>query len=205
MAGTPDVGGNDQDLFSSPELRSNILYNNRSFHWENNDNPATPIIETGLFPADCTPTSTASCVFDDLAVLGAPGQLNPVFSVLTDTTGYAASNLSADPEFVRPYFNGPRDNLNLPEFTTLQTSAALDEGGNFIQVTFGPLTLLDTGVPNVNLRTMFDYHLAAGSPAIDSGSPNNAGGALGTLGSRDFDNDPRGTSNTDIGADEYTP
>jgi hypothetical protein len=133
------------------------------------------------------------------------GQLNPVFSLLTDTTGFATNNISGDPLFVRPYFNGPRDNLNIPEFTTLQTAGAFDEGGNFIQVTFGPLTLLDTSVGNVNLRTMFDYHLAAGSPAINAGSANNAGGTLGTLGSQDFDNDPRGASNTDIGADEYTP
>jgi hypothetical protein len=101
--------------------------------------------------------------------------------------------------FVRPYLNGPRDNLNLPEFTPLQTAGAFDEGGNFIQVTFGPLTLLDTADPSP--RAMFDYHLQVGSPAINAGSPNS-----GFLGEVDFDNDPRPITTledqTDIGADE---
>ena len=139
-------------------------------------------------------------------MLGVAGQLNPVYSLLTDTTGYAGNNISEDPLFVRPYLNGPRDNINIPEFTTLQTAGAFDEGGNFIQVTYGPLTLVDTSRPP-NTRTLFDYHLGDGSPAIDAGSPNNAGGTLGTLGSQDFDNDPRPvrSATTDIGADEYTP
>ena len=66
----------------------------------------------------------------------------PVRSLLTDRRRLTGgSNSSGDPLFVNPYFNGPRDNLNIPEFTTLQTAGAFDEGGNFLQVTFGPLTL----------------------------------------------------------------
>ncbi len=197
MANTPDIGGRDQDLFSNPELRSNIVYQNRSFYWLNYDDPATTITEVGLFPAGCTDTANGCAdVYHDLAVLGVPGGLlGPVYSLLTDAYVTGGANIvGTDPRFVQPYFNGPRDSLNIPEFTTLQTAGAFDEGGNFIQVTFGPLTL-----------AAGDYHLLQDSPAIDAGSPNNAGGTLGTLGSRDFDDDPRGTSNTDIGADERTP
>ena len=50
--------------------------------------------------------------------------------------------MTGDPGFVNPVLNGPRDpTLSIPEFTTLQTAGAFDEGGNFIQVTYGPLTL----------------------------------------------------------------
>ena len=201
---TPDVAGNDQDLFSNPELRSNIVWRNRSFFWWNFGADGT-VTGTGLFPAGCTDSTlptTCNDVYDDLAVLDVAGaQLNPVYSLLTNRAGYAANNISGNPRFVRPYFNGPRDSLNIPEFTTLQTAGAFDEAGNFIQVTFGPLSLIDSSRPP-NRRMMFDYHLRATSPAIDAGSPNNAGGTLGALGDEDFDNDPRGTTNTDIGADE---
>ena len=66
---------------------------------------------------------------------------------------------------------------------------------------------MTTSTP-INRRITFDYHLGAGSPAIDEGSPDGAGGALGALGAEDFDNDPRPGSvsgvagTTDIGADE---
>jgi hypothetical protein len=114
---------------------------------------------------------------------------------------------------VLPYFNGPRDNLSIPEFTTLQTAGAFDEGGNFIQVTFGPLTL----VQDEATRTLYDYHLGAGSPAVDAGGsvlpilnrtvglPNGAADA-DTRQRLDFDNQtrPLGIA-ADIGADELVP
>ena len=161
--------------FSDPTLIANIVYQNRSFYWEN-----TPV-HTGLVPADCTPANIATCVFDDLAVLGAIGQLlDPTLSLLTDTTGYDGSNITGNPAFVNPYFNGSRDNLSPP-----QTAAAFDEGGNFIQVVFGPLTL-----------DGFDYHITGASAALDGG------GVPGTLRlAVDFDNQPRANP-TEIGADE---
>ena len=193
--------------YSAPAiLRANIVHHNRSFFWLNYGDPGT-ITQTGLFPASCHPASCDPALenpdlySEDLAVLngvqrvtGADlGLSDPLLdarvSLLTDRNGYHASNVAADPGFVSPYFNGPRDNLNIPEFTTIQTAAAFDEGGNFIQVTYGPLSLIG-----------HDYHIGAGSPAI------NRGGAVGAGAGRlrfDMDNQPRpqGTA-ADIGADE---
>ena len=155
---------------------------------------AGTVTSTSLFPAGCTSSALPTAcpdAYDDLAVLGAAGQLDPRRSLLTDTTGYHGSNITGDPAFVSAYFNGPRDNLNIPEFTTLQTAGAFDEGGNFIQVTYGPLSL-----------GSFDYHITGASAAANQGGPIPTTGLLGGLLSVDFDNDPRSATAVDIGADE---
>ena len=86
------------------------------------------------------------------------------------------TNISADPDFVSEYFN------------TIRTAAEPTEGGNFIDVTFKPLT--KTG----------DYHIPVTSPAVG-----NAGGMFiaefSQLG-RDIDGDLR--QGSDRGADEAT-
>ena len=52
------------------------------------------------------------------------------------------SNISSDPEFVLEYVNGARHQIIEQEFTTaIQVQPAFDEGGNFIDVRFGPLSL----------------------------------------------------------------
>ncbi len=197
--------------FSDPVLRGNIVYQNRSFYWTNFDDPATAVIETGLVPATCqdptNPTIDPTCDIssvavddysNDLAVLHGLSDsgdlLNPRFSLLTDATGYHGSNIMGDPAFVNPIFNTTRGGANIGEFKTLQTAGAFDEGGNFIQVTYGPLSLVD---PDGTPAALFDYHITTGSPAIDAG--NGVGGRL----LEDFDNEPRPQGNgSDIGADE---
>jgi len=178
---------------SDPSIVSNIVYHNRSYFWLNADPDS--LTETGLYPESCYPNACDPATQDvnaytwDLAVLGFAAQLDPRRSLLTDNSGYHPSNETGDPLFVNAYFNGPRDNLNIPEFTTLQTAGAFDEGGNFLQVTFGPLTLDD-----------YDYHIQAGSPAIDEAGPVTPRLPLLRV---DFDNDnrPQGPQ-ADIGADE---
>jgi hypothetical protein len=210
--------------FSDPGLRDNIVYQNRSFYWTNFDDPATAVIETGLVPATCQdptdPLNDPTCDITlvdvneytyDFAVLDglldSGDRLNPRYSLITDNGGIAfdpvadntfylnlATNITGDPAFVNPYFNGSRDALTIPEFTTIQTAGAFDEGGNFIQVTFGPLTLVD---PDGTPAPLFDYHVTTASDAIDAGGPV-AGRLL-----EDFDNDPRPQgAASDIGADE---
>jgi hypothetical protein len=100
--------------------------------------------------------------------------------------------------FVLPVFNQGKDGIDIPEFTVIQAAGAFDEGGNFIQVAFGPLTLVELGsAPNA--RSLYDYHINAGSPADGAGQNVGLNGPLGS----DFDGDPRTNGSTnEIGADE---
>ena len=93
------------------------------------------------------------------------------------------------------YHNGPRGSLVEIEFKLLAgpllTAVAFDEGGNFIDISYGPLTLLG------------DYHIEPTSSAASingASRPINNNVELQT----DFDGDPRGGSAgpIDAGADE---
>jgi len=203
-------------VFSDPDLQNTIAYHNRSFYWLNFDDPGTPGLEVGLFPASCTDpvnnpgapgcdVDNVDLFSDDLAVLDGrvltANLLNPITSLLTNTSGYDPSNVQGNPSFVNPVFNEDAGlTLIIPENTTPGTGAAFDEGGNFIQVRYGPLSLLEPGAaPNpADNTTWIDYHVGAPSFAINSGG-NVPAGRL----SEDFDNDlrPNGGFN-DIGADE---
>ncbi|MBW2142200.1 MAG: hypothetical protein JRG97_14235, partial [Deltaproteobacteria bacterium] len=87
-------------------------------------------------------------VYWDLGVLGAVGQMSPTAGILTSLTGldgvtYDGSNSTTDPGFTQAFFNGDRGAIILPEPTTgIQTAIAFDEGGNFIDLRFGPLSLV---------------------------------------------------------------
>ena len=179
--------------FSSPVLTNNIILNNRSFHYD-----------TGVLLFDGA---------NDLAVVPLDSEceaivckLNPRFSLLSTTTvGYHSSNLLVDetqtPIFSNAYYNAPPQApylgsiaaggiFNQPNITIApRAAAALDEGGNFIQTFYGPLSLVG------------NYHLVVGAPAINRGTNS----VLATVASlaRDYDNDvrPQGSA-ADIGADE---
>jgi hypothetical protein len=137
--------------YSNPALANNIVWHNRSFYWsiDNTTVPAT----FGLVP---NVAAGQLVVYSDLAVLGTAAQgtwpgyvdagahkLNPTSSILTDVTGYDASNSSTAPGFVAQYFNGDQgQTIKQPELaTSIATAGAFDEGGNWIDVRFGPLTL----------------------------------------------------------------
>jgi hypothetical protein len=119
----------------------------------------------------------------DLGVAGVAGAcLSPTQSILTASVvagcNYTGSfNQFANPQFVNPYLNA------------LTTASAADEGGNFVQVYYTPL------------RLMGNYHLGAGSPAINAPpAGSNAGGRL----SEDIDGQARPApgGGPDTGADE---
>ncbi|MGE0081001.1 MAG: hypothetical protein AB7U81_06870 [Thiohalomonadaceae bacterium] len=136
--------------YSNPVLGNNIVWRNRSFWYDAEANGLLPDVEGG-----------ADEIVADLAVIGVSAMLAPQNCLLTDVTGYeGAGNVSADPQFVNGYFNGRRNfSVSQGEFTTnLGVAIAFDEGGNFIDVSFGPLTPIG------------DYHILPGSPARDAGS-----------------------------------
>ena len=195
---------NVEGLFSNPALSDSIVWGNRSFYWVND-------AETGLVA--CSGGACSLVTGEDLAVMDGPftvadplavGTLDPSFSLLTDTAennalyipnvanGVGTNNITgADPGFVNGYFNGPRGGLDIGEFTTLSTAGAFDEGGNFIQVSYSPLSLVEP-----DEVSLLDYHLLGTSPAIDAGDPANTSLI-------DIDNDLRPLGGGfDIGADE---
>jgi hypothetical protein len=77
------------------------------------------------------------------------------------------------------------------------TSAAADEGGNFIDVRFGPLTLWD---PNPPFLAFGDYHIQPDSTAVNRGRPIDQVQYPELR--YDYDGQNRPRSNADIGADE---
>ena len=180
--------------FSNPLLVDNIVWHNRTFHFAADQGADPP--QYGLVP-DLT-TDPGTEVYWDLGVIGAGNgaALDPQYSVLTalvdnDGSVYAANNLIVDPAFVFGYANGGRGTTVMPGETTTAFSVpiAFDEGGNFIQVRFGPLSLGTS-----------DYHIQTGSPAVDSGTVYTGFISGSTV---DYDGQPRPAgAGVDIGADE---
>ncbi len=190
--------------YSSPVLRNTVVYHNRSFYWSNFGD--TTQLTGGLLPANCIAGGTCDpgnieAYTNDMGVLlgvteSATDLLSPRFCLLqsgTEYDGVSNSNelITGDVGFVNPVYNEATDSLLFPEFKVIQTAGAFDEGGNFLQVSFGPVTLAD---PN---GSFYDYHLLPGSQADNQGGP--AGGARTQV---DFDNQPRPNQGSDIGADE---
>ncbi|MEN6534372.1 MAG: choice-of-anchor Q domain-containing protein [Bryobacteraceae bacterium] len=135
--------------FSNPTMRNDIVFWNRRFYFK---------VDTTVDPPAYTLVPAAPA-YSDLAVVGAAGSLTCT-SCRTTQPGDAAGAYSNPLAFVTPYFNGARGTtLALPEVTTaLQAPPAFDEGGNFIRLRFGPLSLVG------------NYHLLPSSPAIDQGA-----------------------------------
>jgi hypothetical protein len=110
-------------------------------------------------------------VFSDMAVIGGAFQLTANYSMLTAgsvSPVLGVNNLATDPLFRCTYYDGGRDAvIQMLETTAIVTAAAFDEGGNFIDARFGPLT---TNNPET-LAPYGDYRILNGSPANNSGLP----------------------------------
>lgn len=186
---------------SDPALANNVIWQNRSFFYNsagesatllpsNNWADAVAAAKPAPLPAQ---TATGQCVngakYWDLGVVGVdqnptPGalQLHPVYSVLTSTVGYAAAgahNTSNDPRFAKQYCNG---SLLLPDAGfepavpfqltfNINVGQTLDEGGNFVDVRFGPISLTNPANPS---QVNGDYTLASTA----SGAFNRGGNVL---------------------------
>ncbi|RME34177.1 MAG: hypothetical protein D6786_05660 [Gammaproteobacteria bacterium] len=162
-------------VFHDPEMNNNIIVENRTFSWQIDLTANPPVMKLLPDLAAGDPP-----VFSDVGVIGATGTLTTGNSMLTGT----------DPGFVLPYFNGSRGQTVLQKELTvitgnLLTAAALDEGGNFIDLHYGPLTLVG------------NYHLRTNAAARDAGTVLTGLPEL----ARDIDGDAR-DANPDLGADE---
>ncbi|MBP7147723.1 MAG: hypothetical protein KBD01_09275 [Acidobacteria bacterium] len=198
--------------FSNPALANSIVRHNRKFYFLIDPVADPPLF--GLVPDLSDPLQVP--VWDDLAVLGTATQryLSPQYCLLSEDVPaglYASNNIMPAGNVLTgnaEYFNGNRgQTIQQPEAKTSITAApAFDEGGNFINIRFGPLTLTRPRLlPTDPLLPYGDYHLNPGSPAINAGP---SGTSLNADLRRDFDNDQRPyrsgatTTRIDIGADE---
>jgi large repetitive protein len=198
------AGSGYKQAFTQGQFVNNIIWHNRSFYWKIDE--STDPASFGLVP---NLAAGQPPVYSDVGVLGTAQQgtwplytngnahrIIPWNSILTDVTGYSASynSFSADPLFDFGFVNGdPR----VGTAGRISTAAAFDEGGNFISVRYGPLTLNPnectaraTCPPNQG------YHLLQGSPAVDKGRR-----LTGVTPTTDFDG-PSPGNRLDIGADE---
>ena len=132
--------------------------------------------------------------------------------------GTGTNNLNVDPAVVSHYCNGARippefggtgfqvppgiSDATVPTPTSsLSPSATVDEGNNWVNINWGPLSLSNP----VTGTTLGNYALSQGSPAIDYVPTNTAAGAAAPV--TDFFGNPRPdpavANKFDIGAVEY--
>ena len=188
-------------VFSNPEvLDNNIVYQNRVYHW--NQLIAGSPVGAGLVFDGYSDLEVADAQIPMFEVAtpatdNAPGtwvpvagqrRLTPTNSLMTSITQYnvAAPNNNvkgnqANAQYLSATtFNGPRDAVLLQTEASVQGTAtspavagAFDEGGNFIEVRYGPLTLNNP----TTLAPYFDYRLTAGGQANGIGRNRRAAGA----------------------------
>jgi hypothetical protein len=215
---------------------NNVFWQNRSFYigvgalgsgTTNQQNVVT------LYPT-LNQTSTGQCVtglssgwttgggYWDIGVRGDSGPinhakytLNPLNSILTDITGYSATNTNGDPKVASQYCNGSRvppeagglgyqvpagvSDATVPNpIFNLTPAATVDEGNNWINLSWGPLALT-----NPTSGTILGNYAptAASTSLIDKGVTNSSGVAAP---STDFFGNNRNTP-YDIGAIEFVP
>ena len=145
--------------------------------------------------------------------------LAPTYSVLTDAADYGAAgenNLGSNPNVISQYCNGSRvppenggmgyqvppgvSDATLPNpVFNLTASATVDEGNNWVNMSYGPLSLVDPSGQHI----LGNYSITASSPAVDY-VPNNSP-TYGMAPATDFFGNPRpatpGTG-VDVGAVE---
>jgi hypothetical protein len=198
-------GARFNKAYPNPLLQSNILWQNKSFYFVlSASGDVTSNCDANVDP-NCLPSQLIPLTdYTDLGVVNAAAgesldQLR--FSTVSDATNYPAGwNLqSGDPAFVNAYLNQAAGLSPVQaEFQTIMVAPALDEGGNWIDARYAPLSINDVDLQTPGDQAA-DYHLGADSIAIDAGNP----GRNRPAGGLDIDQEP-GQSNLviDQGSDE---
>jgi hypothetical protein len=233
---------------SYPLIANDLFWQNRTFHIQVGGLGTGTLSQQNLVTLlpSLNQTATGQCVPDagnywDIGVRGDTGPtnhsstvtLNPSYSILTSTAGYASSNRSGNPSVVSQYCNGSRVPPELggtanpfgyqvppgisdatapnPIFN-LAPAATVDEGNNWINMAYGPLSLANPTLASgtlayANGTANGNYGLTAGStPAIGAISRTNPASAMNFAIAPGFDifGTNRKTDGTvDIGAVEY--
>ena len=202
-------GGGTCIHVSYPALYNNIFWQNRSFQigvgalgtgGQNQQNVVSLYnanFSGGLGTKAASQASTGACPagvsYWDIGVRNDTGPanhastftLNPLYGVLTSTSGYSGTNLSSNPALVSQYCNGSRvppeagglgwqvpagiaDAVVPNPIFSLTPTATVDEGNNWVNISWGPLSMLNpvtsSGTTNVVLG---NYSLSGTSPAIN--------------------------------------
>jgi len=225
--------------FSYPLLDNDVLYQNRVFHigvigtgtGTLNQQNTVGLFNGSTSTAAVSQTATGSCPagssYWDIGVRGDSSPtthestitLNPTYSFLTSTTGYATAaqhNSAANPALTSEYCNGSRippefggtgfqvppgiSDATVPNpVFSLTPAATVDEGNNWINLSWGPLALTNP-VTNV---TLGNYAQSGGSP-VNNYIPSSATANFNAAPSLDFFGNPRKANNAvDAGAVEF--
>ena len=188
--------------YSYPLLTSNAMWQNSSYYvgvgalsaqYQQN---VVSLYQAFTTTLAANQSSSGQCVpssYWDLGVRGDTGPtnhaggatLNPQYSVITSTTGYAGTNIANNPSFVKQYCDGSRtppengasgfqvppgiSDATVPNpIFNLTPVATVDEGNNWINLRWGPLSMLNPVSSTSTTNTVLgNYALASGSPAID--------------------------------------
>jgi len=190
---------------SYPQLANDLFFQNRSFYigvgslgaGTLNQQNVVALYNAFTSTQAASQTVTGQCTsgasYWDIGVRGDTGPTNhgsgvtlsPVYSLLTNTSGYTAAgsnNIASNPAVVSQYCNGSRvppelgamgyqvppgiSDATVPNpIFNLTPAATVDEGNNWINISWGPLAETNP----VTGTTLGNYSLTAGSPAIDAG------------------------------------
>jgi hypothetical protein len=192
----PQVAGIARLSGTGPTLFNNIVWGNESYTWSINRSGA---IET---------TSLAFSKTWDLGIVDSTNALPSSNSVLSlgATLTSCTTCVQADATsvgFVRAIEQVSQTDTDqpvvLPESTVMQTALTFDEGGNFINVNFSPLTPWDLADAS-KLRS--DYHILDTSVALNAGVARTSNNRVPSV---DFDGQPRPSVGVSSGADQVLP